>query len=157
VLDYAHPMVYPSHYHRGSFGIAAPNHHPYEIVKHAIEHGLRRSRAVEGAGGIVPWLQDFTLGQPAYGAAEVRAQIQATYDAGVHEWILWNAASRYTEAALEPVGGFGEEPRIRVGGRILPASRRHDAVPAGGAEGEAGAGAAAGAGARPAGGPPGGS
>jgi len=123
-VDVALPMVYPSHYWRGSFGFQTPNAHPYEVVKRALEDALRRSAAVEGAGTTRPWLQDFTLGQPRYGAPEVRAQIQATYDAGIHEWILWNPGSRYTESALEPVGGFAVEPEIRVGGRIVPVSRR---------------------------------
>lgn len=123
-VDVALPMVYPSHYWKGSFGFDAPNAHPYEVVKRALEDALRRSAAVEGAGATRPWLQDFTLGQPRYGAPEVRAQIQATYDVGITEWILWNPGSRYTEAALEPVGGWPEEPRIRVGGRVVPVSQR---------------------------------
>ncbi len=123
-VDVALPMVYPSHYWKGSFGYQSPNAHPYEVVKRALQDALRRSVAVEGAGATRPWLQDFTLGQPRYGAPEVRAQIQATYDAGIQEWILWNPGSRYTEGALEPVGGFAEEPLIRVGGRVVPVSQR---------------------------------
>jgi hypothetical protein len=123
-VDVALPMVYPSHYWRGSFGYPVPNAHPYEVVKRALTDALRRSAAVPGAGATRPWLQDFTLGQPRYGAPEVRAQIQAAYDAGIQDWILWNPGSRYTEAALEPVGGFTEEPLIRVGGRVVPVSRR---------------------------------
>jgi hypothetical protein len=34
----------------------------------------------------------------------VRAQIQAGYDNGVHDWMLWNPGSRYTLAALRPAG-----------------------------------------------------
>lgn len=123
-VDVALPMVYPSHYWQGSFGLQRPNAYPYEVVKQALEDALRRSATVEGAGSTRPWLQDFTLGQPRYGAPEVRAQIQATYDAGIQEWILWNPGSRYTEDALEPEGGFAVEPEIRVGGRIVPVSRR---------------------------------
>ncbi|MCH7991514.1 MAG: hypothetical protein IIC35_03785, partial [Gemmatimonadetes bacterium] len=87
-------------------------------------HGVRRSAAVESAGLTRPWLQDFSLGEPIYGAAEVRAQIQAVYDAGIQEWILWNPGARYTEAALEPVGGFETEPLVRVAGLLTPVSRR---------------------------------
>ena len=53
-----------------------------------------------------PWLQDFTAtwvdGHITYGPEEIRAQIQAVYDAGYEEWILWNAANRYTEGGLLP-------------------------------------------------------
>ena len=128
VVDVALPMVYPSHYYRGSFGIERPNAYPYEIVRRALEYALRRSDAVQGAGAVRPWLQDFTLGEPSYGPAEVRAQIQATYDAGIEEWVLWNPASRYTREALAPEGGFGEPPQIRVAGRIVPASDRFEAL-----------------------------
>ena len=127
VVDVALPMVYPSHYHPGSFGIESPNAYPYEIVRRALRHGLRRSSGQESAGTIRPWLQDFTLGAPPYGPAEVRAQIQAVYDAGLREWVLWNSASHYTRDALEPVGGFQTPPRIRVGGRIVPVEERFDA------------------------------
>jgi len=132
VMDAALPMVYPSHYRVGSFGIQDPNGHPYEIVKRALTDARRRSAEVEGAGTTRPWLQDFTLGAPAYGAPEVRAQIEATYDAGYDEWILWNPSSRYSEAALAPAGGYpeGTEPTIRVGGKIVPVSERHAAVEA---------------------------
>lgn len=51
-----------------------------------------------------PWLQDFTAtwvkGHINYEAEEIRAQIQAVYDAGYEEWILWNASNRYTEDGL---------------------------------------------------------
>ena len=78
VVDVALPMVYPSHYWQGSFGFQTPNAYPYEVVRQALEDALRRSEMVQGAGTTRPWLQDFTLGKPPYGAPEVRAQIQAT-------------------------------------------------------------------------------
>ena len=126
VVDVALPMVYPSHYWKGSFGIDTPNAYPYEIVRSALEDAQRRSAAMPEAGSTRPWLQDFTLGQPPYGAAEVRAQIQATYDVGIGEWILWNPGSRYTEEALEPVGGFVDEPLMRIANEIIPVSRRYE-------------------------------
>jgi hypothetical protein len=99
------PMVYPSHFARGSYGIAHPNASPYETVKTAMEHAVRRTSGVANAAKIRPWLQDFTLGQPRYGPAHVRAQIQGAYDAGVMEWVLWHPGSNYTEAALASADG----------------------------------------------------
>lgn len=106
-VDAALPMVYPSHYSAGFFGIGEPNARPYEVVRRALEDALARSAGVPGAGAVIPWLQDFTLGLPRYGADEVRAQIRGTYDAGIREWVLWNPSSRYTEEALEPEGTPG--------------------------------------------------
>ena len=129
-VDVALPMVYPSHYWEGSFGIEDPNAYPYEIVRWALEDALERSDRVEGAGLTRPWLQDFTLGKPAYGVPEVRAQIQATYDAGIQEWILWNPGSRYTVGALAPAGGWEDhsEPLIRVAGELVLLEEREAAL-----------------------------
>jgi len=126
VVDVALPMVYPSHYWKGSFGYDRPNSHPYEIVREALEDAVRRSAVIEGAGTTRPWLQDFTLGPPRYEAPEVRAQIQAAYDVGIDEWILWNPGSRYTEAALEPADGFVDEPLMRIADQVVPVSRRFE-------------------------------
>jgi hypothetical protein len=94
------PMVYPSHFARGSYGIAEPNSAPFETVRTAMEHAVRRTAGVAGAATIRPWLQDFTLGSPRYGPYHVRAQIDAVYAAGLQEWVLWHAGSNYTVEAL---------------------------------------------------------
>jgi len=102
-LDYISPMVYPSHYIPGNLGITNPNAMPYETVHRSLLDAKARLEKEGTAGQMIvrPWLQDFSMGYP-YGAKEVRAQIQATYDAGYQEWLLWNAANEYTEAALQP-------------------------------------------------------
>lgn len=97
-VDYICPMVYPSHYGAGNYGFANPNANPYEVVNRALLDGLKK--AGDSPVVIRPWLQDFNLGRPAYGPGEVRAQIKATYDAGLEEWILWNAGNKYTRDAL---------------------------------------------------------
>jgi len=102
--DVVLPMTYPSHYAPGSYGFAKPNARPYEVLAHALKDARRRSAGIAGAARIVPWYQDFTLGRPRYGAAQVRAQIRAGYDNGFHEWMLWNPGSNYTIAALRREG-----------------------------------------------------
>jgi len=98
-VDYVCPMVYPSHYGPYNYGFPNPNAFPYEVVKNALLDGLKKAK---GSKVIIrPWLQDFNLGAPVYGSAEVRAQIKATYDTGLEEWMLWNAGNRYTKGALE--------------------------------------------------------
>jgi hypothetical protein len=94
------PMVYPSHFARGSYGIAEPNSAPFATVRTAMEHAVRRTAGVAGAATIRPWLQDFTLGSPRYGPYHVRAQIDAVYAAGLQEWVLWHPGSNYTVEAL---------------------------------------------------------
>lgn len=100
--DVVLPMTYPSHYARGTYGISRPNAHPYAVIDHALRDARERNRHVAKAAEVVPWYQDFTLGPPRYGAAQVRAQIQAGYDNGVRSWLLWNPGSSYTLSALRP-------------------------------------------------------
>lgn len=103
------PMVYPSHYGVGVYGVAKPDLEPYTIVYTGMKAGRERIEALETdekKAILRPWLQDFTasyLGQgyyKRYGEAEVRAQIKANKDAGIDEWVLWNAGNNYTWDAL---------------------------------------------------------
>ena len=95
-VDVVLPMVYPSHYPRGSFGIAHPNAEPYEVIHTAISRGRVRTEAMGLKGQRVrPWLQGFTLGPPKYGPAEIEAQKKAVYDSGYEGWVIWSPGSQY--------------------------------------------------------------
>lgn len=110
-LDVICPMVYPSHYGKGFFGIPKDKHsdlYPYETIYGAMEDSnTEYEKLPDKKGAIVrPWLQAFTatyLRKPnyrVYGGEELRAQIQAVYDAGLEEWILWHAGSKYKTDGL---------------------------------------------------------
>jgi hypothetical protein len=95
-VDVVLPMVYPSHYPRGSFGIPHPNAAPYDVIHTAISRGRARTEALGLKGERVrPWLQAFTLGPPKYGPAEIEAQKKAVYDSGYESWVLWHPGSSY--------------------------------------------------------------
>jgi hypothetical protein len=122
-FDYIAPMVYPSHYPNNAFNLGDPNKHPYEIVNHSMEVAVARTistttqistllgKAIASTtpklytkesfdrNKLRPWLQDNNYPVP-YTADMVKAQIQATYDAGLNSWMLWNAGNRYTREAL---------------------------------------------------------
>lgn len=100
-FDYISPMVYPSHYPAGWGGFDNPATHPYEVVHIAMTKAVERTEALGmDADKIRPWLQDFNMGA-TYTAELVRKQIEASYDAGLDSWYLWDAGNTYTEAALE--------------------------------------------------------
>jgi len=101
-VDVVLPMIYPSHFARGTYRLRHPNAHPYQTVNRALKDAIARSDSVPHAALIIPWYQDFTLGPPRYEAPQIRAQIKAGYDNGFQSWILWNPKSNYTLAALEP-------------------------------------------------------
>ena len=109
-IDYICPMVYPSHYYNGSFGIAVPDADPYGTIHAAAAASVKQLSVLPEAqrARVRPWLQSFTAswvpGHISYGPEQIRAQIQGAYDAGYDEWILWNAAVSYQPGAFLPDG-----------------------------------------------------
>jgi hypothetical protein len=101
-FDFVAPMVYPSHYPPTFLGFPSPASKPYEVVKYAMDRAVIKSNiASTSPNKLRPWLQDFSIGKVDYTPDMVRAQIQATYDAGLNSWMLWNASNNYTQSALE--------------------------------------------------------
>jgi len=102
--DVVLPMVYPSHYYRGSYGIDWPNGEPYRVVRHALKEALARSEPLQNAAMIRPYLQAFTLGRrkPRYTPHEIREQIRAAEELGIETWVLWNPRSVYQRDSLKP-------------------------------------------------------
>lgn len=96
------PMVYPSHYRRGEYGIRVPNAEPYRVIKKALHDARERSRAAGDSTEIRPYYQAFTLGQPRYEPWHVREQIRAGEELGIDSWVLWNPRSAYDRGALVP-------------------------------------------------------
>ena len=117
-LDYICPMVYPSHYHNGSYGIAVPDAEPYRTINAAASASVQALDAVpeENRAHVRMWLQSFTAswvpGYINYGPKQIRDQIKGAYDAGYDEWILWNAAVNYQPGAFLTDEG-AEEERLR--------------------------------------------
>ena len=101
-FDYIAPMVYPSHYPSGFNGYSNVNEHPYDIVKFSMDKGVERAKiATSSPLKLRPWLQDNDY-PVKYTPEMIRAQIQATYDAGLDSWMLWDAGNTYTVEALLP-------------------------------------------------------
>lgn len=113
-LDYISPMVYPSHYGPGNLGLDVPDAQPYDAILRSMSlskqalavsgNSVSGNAGESGTAVVRPWLQDFTAkwvaGHIPYGPEQIRQQIQAVYDAGYEEWILWNASNHYTEEGL---------------------------------------------------------
>lgn len=131
-FDFIAPMVYPSHYPDSFLGLGDPNLYPYKVVNYAMQSGVDRmqssttpmkgflhepiysqnasgtktftgmySKPTYGPDKFRTWIQDFDYGGD-YDAADVRAQIQASYDAGVMSFMIWAPSNIYTKAALKP-------------------------------------------------------
>lgn len=99
-FDYIAPMTYPSHYPKGFNGFNNPNKEVYAVVKYSMDSAIKKMKTASSSPDkLRPWLQDFDYGGN-YDIAEVRAQIQAVYDAGTGSWMLWDPANIYTRDAL---------------------------------------------------------
>ena len=85
-----------------------------QVIPFTTEEIAAMEPTEEVTAAVRPWLQDFTAtwvaGHIQYGPQQIRDQIRAVYDAGYEEWILWNAANRYTEGGLLPEDGAALDP-----------------------------------------------
>ncbi|HHU82147.1 MAG TPA: hypothetical protein GXZ26_04015 [Firmicutes bacterium] len=98
--DILSPMVYPSHYYPGTYGLADPDRQPYATVYRSLtdaQKRLARGEWLVRGVRLRPWLQAFSI-KAKYGREEVLAQIKAARAAGVDDWLFWNAGSRYNPA-----------------------------------------------------------
>lgn len=98
IIKIISPMVYPSHYAAGSYGIEIPASQPYQIIYKSLVDA--RKKVINKKNVIIrPWLQDFSLGYQ-YSFQEVIDQIRAAESLDINEWLLWNPQSKYTKEAL---------------------------------------------------------
>nr|MDQ2982280.1 putative glycoside hydrolase [Actinomycetota bacterium] len=98
-VDAVYPMVYPSHYNPGEYGISDPNAAPGETVTRSLQDF---QRALEGRKArLTPWLQDFSLGR-TYTIEDVLSQVAATRGQHTGGFLLWNPEGLYNESVLQP-------------------------------------------------------
>lgn len=114
--DYISPMIYPSHYanvRQNGTGqlindvlFKYPDLEPYSVVYNSLAVAQKRLQGSKVSGRLRPWLQAFTasyLGKDRYqpyGGKQIKEQIKAVLDAGIDEWMLWNANNRYPDDGL---------------------------------------------------------
>lgn len=105
-LDYICPMVYPSHYGNGVYGIDIPDAEPYKTVNAAMNAAAKELSVLPEEQRAINrvWIQSFTAtwvnGHITYGPEQIREQIHGAFDAGYEEWILWNASIKYQPESL---------------------------------------------------------
>lgn len=102
-IDVLSSMIYPSHWGEGSLDISKPDLEPYKTIQHYTVKEKEKLFRMDDPPVSRPWIQDFTaswLGDgnyKAYGKEDVEAQIRALNEAGIDEFLLWNASNNYTE------------------------------------------------------------
>lgn len=119
-IDSLSPMIYPSHYANSSTthytgngkgtylnGILfdKPDLEPYKVMYNVLLLGKESTLQPDFAANR-PYLQAFTAGYlpegyyQNYGSEEIKAQINAIYDAGYKEWICWNPSANYSNSSF---------------------------------------------------------
>jgi hypothetical protein len=96
-LDAIYPMVYPSHFSSGEYGIQQPDAYPGRTVARSLLDFRRQLKGRHTT--LIPWLQDFSLGRP-YSLVEVAEQIAAARRQHARGFMLWNPEGVYTRDAL---------------------------------------------------------
>ena len=96
-------MIYPSHWGPMSFDLEKPDLEPYELVKRYLREEQDTFAKLDHKPLSRPWIQDFTaswIGDGnwmTYDKDAVQAQIDAIYESGQNEYLIWNATNTYTE------------------------------------------------------------
>ncbi|MFD0672543.1 putative glycoside hydrolase [Cohnella sp. GCM10027633] len=104
-VDVVSPMIYPSHYADGIWGVAHPDLTPSPIIARALKDITRQNERMNAQGidtaKVRPWLQSFTATwvhpHQRYGLQQVKEQIAASRAAGYPSYLLWNSANRYPQ------------------------------------------------------------
>lgn len=101
-VDVISSMIYPSHWGPGYFKIPKPDVDPYRLVQEYVKMEKQKLSQLEKPPISRPWIQDFTapwLGKGnyiSYGKKEVELQIKALNEAGIQEFLIWNAGNNFT-------------------------------------------------------------
>lgn len=98
-VHYISPMMYPSHYINGAYGIPIPDAAPYKTIYYSTLDSINRNENIDNGAEIRPWIQDFTAkwvkGHITYDTKTVKEQIKALEDLGIHQYLLWSPSNRY--------------------------------------------------------------
>jgi hypothetical protein len=119
VADHILPMVYPSHFLPVHLpNVPRPNRAPYETIYKSMGMATIRTERLRASGvntaRVIPWLQAFSAPWVdknfQYGPEQAAAQIKATYDVGLEDWIFWHPGSKYEHVAA----AFARENETRA-------------------------------------------
>lgn len=118
-FDYIGPMVYPSHYPAGFNGWKNVNAVPYDLMKYVMQSAVDRTTTTTSkipsmaytrigtstpavyqkpsypVSKMRPWIQDFDY-PVEYTPQMVRDQIRANEELGIHSYMVWDPANKYS-------------------------------------------------------------
>jgi hypothetical protein len=110
------PMVYPSHYAKGTLGFDVPGNHP-ELVGFGTKGAVAQVASGHGAALVRPWVQAMNYESPDYGPRYLAAELKSGDTNGGTGWLMWNPSQAYGTA-------WAAVPRKTDGGSVAMNDRR---------------------------------
>ena len=119
-FDIICPMVYPSHYAPGSFGVPVPNAEPYKVIHGGLEFFADYLRTHAVRARVRPWLQYFSVcnyamtalkdgtavckpgGFVDYNEHMIFEERRAIKDLTITGFMYWNARNIYNQGGIRP-------------------------------------------------------
>ncbi len=98
-VDYICPMIYPSHWPAGSFGVKKPDINPGKIVQYAMQYSNKALKDKKNKAR--PWIQAFTATWlkkaywKKYKSQELQEQVNALRMLGIRQFCFWNPTTKY--------------------------------------------------------------
>ena len=92
--DYLSPMLYPSGFASGFFGLENPSEYPHVVIYKSID----QIKDIIEPNRIRPWLQhfkDYAHSEKFYRQKEIKEQIRATDEHNASGWMMWSPSSKY--------------------------------------------------------------
>ncbi|MFA8437241.1 MAG: putative glycoside hydrolase [Marinifilaceae bacterium] len=87
--DIIYPMLYPSHFFKGSLGLSVPSQHPYEIIR----QGCQAARSkIKTECRIIPMIQGFS-----YSSENIGQQILAVQKFKIPGFVSWNPSGNHSK------------------------------------------------------------
>lgn len=111
MVDYVAPIVFPSKFHSGAYGIGSPSLNPATIVDRALNQF--KEQVTPSGAALLPWLQDYSVGPFVYGQRELKAQVEASRALGIESFLVWDPKATYSAAGFP-----ADAPTIEIASRL---------------------------------------
>jgi hypothetical protein len=120
------PMVYPSHYAKGTMGFEIPGNHP-ELVGVGTKGAVDQLEAGNVKHTLVrPWVQAMNYESPDYSPGYLGRELKSALQNGASGWLMWNPQQDYSYAwqIVPRVQGADAAPRPVIARRASSTDTR---------------------------------
>jgi len=105
-FDVISPMVYPTYWQSGSWGMPVPGQQPYRVINNSLKYLVNYLQTQQARARVRPWLQYFSgvnRGTKTFvecDAQMITEQRRALTDLGLSGFLYWNPGNIYDRGAI---------------------------------------------------------